>query len=222
MQGSSRAVLFDLDGTLADTAPDLANALNATLENFGVDPLSFETIRPHVSHGGIALIKLGFGIEPDHPDFETYRQFLLDYYQTNICQQTRLFDGMHEVLQWLEDNQIAWGIVTNKPGWLTDPLMAAMQLDKRAVSIISGDTCTNRKPHPEPVLVACSQANTTPENCFYVGDALRDIQAGNAAGCITVTALFGYIDEQDNPDSWQADFSISHPSELITLINNQS
>ncbi len=219
---NKRCVLFDLDGTLADTAPDLANALNATLQQFGREPLAFATIRPHVSHGGIALIRLGFGIEPEHADFEKYRRFLLDFYNNNICEHTRLFAGMDELLTYLEQNAVSWGIVTNKPSWLTDPLMRAMQLDKRAVSIISGDTCTNRKPHPEPVLAACSQARADPAQCFYVGDAQRDIQAGNAAGCTTITALFGYIDDNDDPQSWQSDYAVNHPAEIIDIISRHS
>jgi 2-phosphoglycolate phosphatase len=211
-------VLFDLDGTLADTAPDLAAALNATLRHFGVEELPYETIRPHVSHGGIALIRLGFRIEPDHPEFETYKQFLLDYYNDNICKLTCLFDGMGPLLEHLEAHSIPWGVVTNKPSWLTDPLMHAMKLTERAFSIVSGDTCTQKKPHPEPILFACSQGNLDPQDCYYVGDAERDIQAGRAAGCKTVTALFGYIDDGEQPEKWQADYSINHPSEIIAIL----
>ena len=218
MASSIECVLFDLDGTLADTAPDLAAALNSTLEHFGRPTLPFETIRPHVSHGGIALIRLGFNIEPGDANFETYRKFLLDYYLENICQHTRLFDGMDELLNHLEKQQIKWGIVTNKPSWLTDPLMLAMQLTQRAVSIVSGDTCEKNKPHPMPILFACEQASVHPRNCLYIGDAERDIQAGKAAGCTTVTALFGYIDDHDKPEEWQADHNINHPTELISYL----
>ena len=212
------AVLFDLDGTLVDTAKDLAYALNRTLEDFGRKSLPFEKIRPVVSHGGTALIKLGFDLEPDHPDFEKYRQHLLRVYQENLCRESVLFEGMDTLLEYLESNNMHWGIVTNKPSWLTDPLMSQMGLDKRAASIVSGDTCENNKPHPEPILFACEQADLKPETTFYIGDALRDIEAGNAAGCITVSALFGYIQEHDVPEQWPADHIVNHPLEIIDLL----
>lgn len=218
MQTNTPAVLFDLDGTLVDTAPDLANALNQTLQHFGRAPLPFEKIRPQVSHGGIALIRLGFGIEPDDEDFEAYRQFLLDYYLRNLSVDSRLFDGMQNLLEHLESGNIPWGIVTNKPSWLTDPLMQQMKLDQRAACIVSGDTCANKKPHPQPILHACELTGVPVENCWYIGDAERDIEAGNAAGCTTVTALFGYINHDDTPELWQADHMINHPAEMIDLL----
>lgn len=217
--GSPQAVLFDLDGTLVDTAPDLAGALNATLQHYGHDPLPYEAIRPVVSHGGIALIRLGFGIEPETPGFEERRQYLLDYYADNLCIGTRLFAGMEAVLRHIEDNHIAWGIVTNKPAWLTDPLMTEMQLDKRAGCIISGDTCANRKPHPEPILHACELIDADPCGTWYVGDAGRDIQAGRAAGCTTIGALYGYLHPDDPPEQWQADLNIARPHQLLDLLN---
>ena len=221
MPDKNTAVLFDLDGTLVDTAPDLADALNATLKHFGREPLPFESIRPQVSHGGIALIRLGFNIEPETPGFEDYRQFLLDYYKENLSVNSRLFDGMNELLEQLESNCIPWGVVTNKPSWLTDPLMQQMGMVERAACVVSGDTCANKKPHPEPIHHACSLAGVNTENCWYIGDAERDIEAGNAAGCTTVTALFGYIDADDQPENWQADHIISHPSEIMDLLENQ-
>ncbi len=211
-------MLFDLDGTLADTAPDLANALNATLEHFGQPPLAFEKIRPVVSHGGIALISLGFGMHPDDPGFEERRQHLLQVYLDNICQSTRLFPGMDEVLQTLHEKNIPWGIVTNKPAWLTDPLMAALPMPCRTQVVISGDTCEHRKPHPQPLLLASERLHTPPGQCLYIGDAQRDIQAGKAAGMHTACALFGYIQEQDRPLEWQADFSLEQPGDLLTLM----
>lgn len=214
-------VLFDLDGTLADTAPDLAFALNETLKHFGRQALPYEAIRPVVSHGGVALIRLGFGIDTDNPDFEAYRQFLLDVYQNNICKHTRLFDGMDEVLNYLETSNIPWGIVTNKPSWLTDPLMDAMQLTQRAACIVSGDTCEQKKPHPMPIHHACEQAGVIASDCYYVGDAARDIEAGRTAGCTTITALFGYIDENDNPAHWHADHMIETPLDVIALLQRQ-
>jgi 2-phosphoglycolate phosphatase len=211
-------VLFDLDGTLADTAPDLAYALNQTLEKHGRDPLPFEQIRPHVSHGGIALIRAGFGIEPEHPEFQQYREDLLDIYQQNIARETVLFPDMPQVLEQLEQHGIGWGIVTNKPAWLTDPLMQGMGLTHRAACIISGDTTPNSKPHPGPILYACESAGITPTACLYIGDAERDIVAGRDAGTATLTALFGYLDEKDQPDSWGADDCIAEPLDILRKI----
>ena len=212
-------VLFDLDGTLADTAPDLAYALNQTLLHHGKKELPFETIRPVVSHGGRALIKLGFDYEPEHEDYETIRLYLLDVYLNNIVKHTTLFPGIEELLVEIEKKSIPWGIVTNKPGWLTDPLMKAMNLTHRAACIVSGDTCDNNKPHPEPMFYACEQAGINPETCLYVGDAERDIEAGRAAGMKTIGALFGYILVDEDPMDWQADVYINHPSEIKALLN---
>lgn len=210
-----RLILFDLDGTLADTAPDLAYALNQTLALHGKEPLNFEQIRPHVSHGGIALIRAGFGIEPDHPEFEKYRQDLLAIYLDNIARETALFPGMDEVISFFERNNLSWGIVTNKPDWLTDPLMEKMGLTERAACIVSGNTTDNSKPHPEPILHACRLVGFKPDESLYIGDAERDIEAGRRAGTATLTALFGYLTEADQPDEWGADGTIDHPIEIL-------
>jgi len=209
-----KTVLFDLDGTLADTAPDLADALNAVLLNNGKDALSFEQIRPMVSHGGMALVSLGFGIEPEHPEFESLRQQLLQLYAGNIANKTRLFPGMAELLNSIESAGLNWGVVTNKPAWLTDPLLDALQLSQRAVSIVSGDTLAERKPHPSPLLYACEQAGSQGFECVYVGDAERDIVAGHKAGMQTIVALFGYIGTEDRPDTWGADVLLESPQEI--------
>jgi len=213
-----RLVLFDLDGTLADTAPDLAYALNQTLIRQGKPELPFPAIRPHVSHGGLALIRLGFGIEPEDPRFDALRQEFLDIYLANLTRETRLFPGMDEVLSSLETAAIPWGIVTNKPSWLTDPLMQQMARTDRAVAIVSGDTTDNRKPHPEPILYACKKAAVEPAGTLYIGDAQRDIEAGNRAGATTLTALFGYIGETDTPESWGADGTLSSPREILSWV----
>ena len=155
-------VLFDLDGTFADTAPDMAYALNRTLERNGRPPLPLATIRPHVSHGGIALIRLGFGIEPDHPEFTALRQQFLDIYRDNLTRGTKLFAGMEALLTQLEQRNIGWGIVTNKPGWLTEPLLQQLALDSRAACVVSGDTTANSKPHPEPIMYACDLLGAAP------------------------------------------------------------
>jgi len=211
-------ILFDLDGTLADTAPDLAFALNETLKLNHRKTLAFEKIRPVVSHGGIALIKLGFGFGPESPFYQTVRQQLLDIYLENIARETKLFPGTEELLTTLENNNHKWGVVTNKPGWLTEPLMDALSLSQRAACIVSGDTTSKNKPHPQPMYYACQQANVHPSDCYYVGDAERDIVAGRAAGMTTVAALFGYICEDDDPQDWQADYAIYQPLELLTLL----
>ncbi len=212
-------VLFDLDGTLADTAPDLAWALNETLRLNGREALPFEIIRPAVSHGGVALIRLGFGIEPEDPGFEPLRQTFLRLYQENICRQTRLFPGMPEVLEALERRAIPWGIVTNKPSWLTDPLLAAMELDGRAASIVSSDTTAERKPHPLPMLTACRQLGSEPGETLYLGDAERDIEAAHNAGMPALVALFGYIGAEDRPEAWGAEGMIAAPGDLLTWLN---
>ena len=218
--GRPDAVLFDLDGTLADTARDLAYALNETLRHYGRPALPFDRIRPVVSHGGIALIRLGFGMRPEDPGFEERRQFLLDVYEKNLCRETRLFPGMGEVLEELESGRLPWGIVTNKPAWLTDPLIDAMQLDHRAGCVISGDTCSQRKPHPEPLLHACQLLGCRPERTWYVGDAGRDIEAGRAAGCLTIGALYGYLHPDDPPSAWGSDMTVDTPEQLLELLGD--
>jgi len=213
-----KAVLFDLDGTFADTAPDLAAALNQVLAEEGKAALPFEIIRPVVSHGGIALIRLGFNFDEQHTDFERLRKRLLAIYENNISNLTTVFDGINELLETLEQKQIAWGIVTNKPAWLTDPLMQQMGYTNRAATIVSGDTTTERKPHPEPLFYACREIDCQPSECLYIGDAERDIIAGNAAGMITLTALFGYIEPSDNPGNWGADAMIEHPQDIESYL----
>jgi N-acetyl-D-muramate 6-phosphate phosphatase len=217
---SIRTVLFDLDGTLADTAPDLAYALNRVLKEEGREPLPFDVIRPVVSHGGIALTRLGFGIEPEHPDFEALRQRLLEIYSANIARETRLFPGMNTLLDYIEQHDMNWGVVTNKPAWLTEPLMQALDLSHRAACVVSGDSCKNRKPHPEPILHGCHLAGSHAEQCVYVGDAERDIEAGRRAGVHTIVAMFGYIDEKDNPLEWQADTLIDSPADIYEWIKD--
>ena len=216
------AVLFDLDGTLADTAQDLAYALNQTLLHFGQATLPYTQIRPVVSHGGIALIKLGFGIQPESPGFEERRQFLLDVYKDNLCRETTLFPGMAAVLKGLESNRLRWGIVTNKPAWLTDPLIDAMQLGRRAGCVISGDTCARRKPHPQPILHACELLECEPSRTWYVGDAGRDMEAGRAAGCVTIGALYGYLHPDDPPAAWQSDLNVDTPGQLLELLTDDN
>jgi N-acetyl-D-muramate 6-phosphate phosphatase len=211
-------ILFDLDGTLADTANDLANALNAIRLNHDLPELPKDLIRPTVSLGGNAMIKLAFDLEEGNTRFETIRDEFLNHYRANIAQETRLFDGMEEVLQSLESENKPWGIVTNKPSWLTDPLLKAMSLDKRAACVVSGDTLEYRKPHPAPILHACKLMQSKPATTIYIGDAQRDIEAGRRAGTKTLTALYGYIDDND-PAAWCADGMVSSPHEIINILS---
>lgn len=215
MAMSLRTILFDLDGTLADTAPDLAYALNQTLAHAGRAPLPFDTIRPVVSHGGTALLQLGFGNDLPWDEFDHWRGFFLDVYRRNLTRGTRLFPGVAELLAAIEARGLNWGVVTNKPAWLTDPLMAQLGLCRRAVTIVSGDTLPERKPHPAPMLLACRAAGSAVNECLYLGDAERDIAAGRNAGMHTVVALYGYIGSGDEPQAWGADGMIETPLDLL-------
>lgn len=207
-------VLLDLDGTLADTAPDLASALNTLLASEGMDPLPYDGIRAHVSRGSTALVHLGFGETLDEARFSTLRERFLTLYQNALCVETRLFPGMEEVLSHIESSGFDWGIVTNKPAWLTDPLVEALGLDGRAACVVSGDTTQQRKPHPAPLLHASDLAGAAPAACVYVGDDPRDIEAGNAAGMTTLVARYGYIHESLDPTQWGADGIIDDIREI--------
>lgn len=214
-----RTVLFDLDGTLADTAPDLAYALNTLLQEQHKPALPYETIRPVASHGAAGLIELGFGIARDTARFIPLRERFISIYRANLTRATRLFPDMPVLLDQLTARGLNWGIVTNKPAFLTDPLIEQLGLQEDAVCVVSGDTTANRKPHPEPMLHACQLAGSKPEACLYVGDAERDIQAGNAAGMRTLVALFGYIGEQDHPETWGATGLIQSPQDILTWLD---
>ena len=213
-----KAVLFDLDGTFADTAPDLAAALNHTRATRQLPPLPLDIIRPQASHGSRGLLKTGFGIDPGAPDYDVLRDIFLDYYECNICVHTKLFNGMAELVAGLEQRGIKWGIVTNKPHRYTVPLMQALGYAERAACMVSGDTCAHAKPHPEPMLKACEIIGVTPEQCLYLGDDLRDMQAANAAAMRGVIARYGYISDDAQPDSWGASGIIDAPAELLGLI----
>jgi len=218
MAAGIQTVLFDLDGTLLDTAPDLAAALNVVLSEHGREPLPHEAIRPVVSHGGNAIIRCGFRLDAADPAIEPLRQRLLEVYRANLSTLTRPFPGMLEVLDTLEARGLNWGVVTNKPGWLTEPLLDDLGLLRRAASVVCGDTLAQRKPDPAPMLHACTLAGGKPQRCVYVGDAQRDVEAGINAGMYTVVALFGYFRENDRPQDWQADAMISEPAELLAWL----
>jgi phosphoglycolate phosphatase len=213
------AVLLDLDGTLLDTAPDMTNALNMLLKEEGKEPLPHEYCRDHVSYGSIGMITIGFGHLGDDKqitdDFERRRLRFLDLYEQNLCVDTKLFDGMDETLLFLEEQGINWGIVTNKPEFLTIPLLEQLQLHNRACSIVSGDTLPQRKPDPAPLYLAANQCRCLVTECIYVGDAERDIEAGNRANMQTLLASYGYIDSDQTPIEWGANGVVEEPAEIL-------
>ena len=200
-----RAVLFDLDGTLADTAGDLAAAVNRVRADQGLPPLPLDTLRPHASHGARGLLGAGLGITKDSPTFEPMRDAFLDYYSQALCERTRLFAGADLVLAEIERRQLCWGIVTNKASRFTLPLLERLQLAPRAKAIICGDTTSQPKPHPAPLLAAAAVLSVDAAECVYVGDAERDITAGHAAGMKTLVARYGYLGADDSPEAWPAD-----------------
>ena len=209
-----RGVLFDLDGTLLDTAPDMAAALNQLLVAEGMKELPFESIRPHVSHGALRLVRLAFG-EPDQPRFEDLRKRFLDLYRADIARHTRMFDGYEAVLDALDSAGMRWGIVTNKPGWLTLPLLEELGLAERSGCIVSGDSLTERKPHPMQLLRAAELLGLEPGQCVYLGDAARDVQAARNAGMIPLVAGFGYLDSGEDPGAWLPDAILGRPTDLL-------
>lgn len=208
-------VLFDLDGTLADTAPDLAYALNCLLQEQGQAPLPLETIRPVVSLGGIAMLRLAFNIDETSTEFDALKRRFLQIYRDNIARHTRLFDGVEQVLSGLDARQLAWGIVTNKPAWLTGPLLEALGLHDRTICIVCGDTVEHAKPHPAPLLYACELLSASTKETLYVGDARRDIEAGKRADMTTLIASYGYIDVTDEPASWGANGFVNTPLQIL-------
>jgi len=212
------AVLFDLDGTFADTAPDLAAALNHVRGLHDLPSLPLESIRPQASHGSIGLLRLGFGIEPNAPNFKALREAFLTHYTDHICDRTTLFPGMTQLVDILEQRGLPWGIVTNKPYRFTVPLMQALGYADRAACLISGDTCVRAKPYPDPLLKASEIMGVAPANCIYLGDDLRDMEAGQAAGMRCIIAGYGYIDTQADLDSWRADGNVDTPLELLNHI----
>lgn len=214
-----KAVLFDLDGTFADTAADLAAAVNHVRHVHQLPPLPLEILRPQASHGSVGLLKVGMNAAPDDANFPALRQLFLDHYTAHICEQTALFPGMAELLSTLEKQGLPWGIVTNKPHRFTLPLMQALGYAERAECLVSGDTCEFAKPHPQPMLYAAKLINTAPENCLYLGDDKRDMEAANAAGMTGIIAEYGYIDSAANLDAWQAAGRIQTLAQLSEYLN---
>lgn len=211
-------VFFDLDGTLADTAPDLVAATNKLLVARNLSPKPYELLRPYASAGARGLLEGAFGIAPDHPDFIPLRDEFFTNYEQALLVESKLFDGMDDLLLQMELANIPWGIVTNKSERFTNPLTELMGLRQRAISTVSGDTTPHSKPHPEPILHAARIANIDPAKSIYVGDDIRDVLAGKAAGMVTVAAAYGYCGCKEPPAAWGADYLIQHPSELLQII----
>ncbi len=215
-----QAVLFDLDGTFADTAPDLVNALNQTLVNRGHQALPYEQVKPYVSKGAPGMIKIAFDLSPGDANYDSVRQEFLDIYLNHICDHTQLFSGIEETLEYLEQNNIHWGIITNKPEFLTKPLMEKLQLNNRAAVIYSGDTFKEKKPHPLPLLKAAETLQVKADNCIYVGDDQRDMLAARAASMYAIAATWGYIPEEEDPAQWDADCWLDNSTHLKQTIIN--
>lgn len=217
---SIRAVLFDLDGTLLDTAPDLVEVLNQVRLEQGREPLPFPAARAHVSHGSGGLIRFGF--PDDAPEVqERLRQRLVELYSRRLAVGTRLFEGCRDVLDVLAARGMGWGVVTNKPGFLTEPLLAELGLAAEAGCVVSGDTLPQRKPHPAPLLLAAERLSLPPVQCLYVGDAERDVQASRAAGMPVLVARYGYLGPDDDPLAWAPDGTIDQPLQILDWLDGK-
>ncbi len=214
-----RAILFDLDGTLLDTAPDLAGALNKLRLERRRAPLSYESVRSSVSHGAARLISLGFP-DADPGTFAVLQKRFLEIYTGAVSLETRLFEGMDRVLAILAERGLRCGIVTNKPGWLTVPLLEQMGLETRFACVVSGDTVSERKPHAMPMLHAAKLAGVAADECVYVGDAERDIQAAHAAGMPGLVATYGYLQPDEDWRAWGGDGVIQSPLDLLPWLEH--
>jgi 2-phosphoglycolate phosphatase len=216
------AVLFDLDGTLADTAPDLAHTVNLMLGNRGLAPIALEKVRPHVSRGARGMILSAFAIGADHPEYPAMRDEFLRLYADNLCVDSRLFPGMESLLAHLEGESIPWGVVTNKLERFARPVIAGLGLARRAAVVVGGDTCARAKPFPDPLLFAATAMGIPPANIVYVGDDERDIQAARAAGMGAVAAGYGYLGDGSPPAQWGADAIVATVADLEGWIRGMS
>jgi 2-phosphoglycolate phosphatase len=214
----TRAVLLDLDGTLADTAPDLARALNALLGEHGRPPVPLEVARPLTSSGARGMIKAGFGLTPESADYEGLKTRFLDLYGAAVCVETRLFPGVDELLATLENHHVRWGVVTNKADRFTRPLLDALGLTARAACIVSGDTAARPKPHPDSLLHASRELALAPAACVYLGDDLRDIQAARAAGMPSLAVSYGYLGDAGDLYTGGAEAVIDHPLDALNFL----
>ena len=213
-------MLFDLDGTLADTAPDLARALNRVRAANQLTPMPVELTRSYTSSGARGLLKVGFGLNPGDARYEELRLQFLDFYAAEICVDTRLFDGMAELLDRFDQDRLPWGVVTNKAERFTLPLLQGLCLVDRAACVVGGDTTARAKPHPDPLLHAAAALQLPPAECLYVGDDLRDVQAARAAGMPVLAAKYGYLGDGGSIESWQADAIIEHPRQVLDYLRS--
>jgi N-acetyl-D-muramate 6-phosphate phosphatase len=214
-----QAVLFDLDGTLIDSAPDLAGAANELRAAHGLPALPYECFRPMVGSGARGMVGVAFDVGPQHERFAELRDDFLRRYEQRMMLETRIFDAVVPVLEALEHRQRRWGIVTNKAARFTEPLVRSLGLDTRAAAVVAGDTTPHSKPHPAPLLEAARRVGLDPSRCMYVGDDVRDVQAGRAAGMTTVVAGWGYLGIGEPIEAWGADFIIRRPAELLNLLS---
>ncbi len=213
------AVLLDLDGTLVDTAPDLVGVLNALLVKHRLPPIPFAIARNEVSNGALGLLRLGFGDGCPETEMEELRQEFLESYTRQVCIKSRLFNGLDDILDILDQQRTRWGIVTNKPHAMTVPLLEALGLRDRPGCVISGDRLPERKPHPAPLRLGAQELGVAVERCVYVGDAPRDIDAGRAAGMATIAAAYGYIRAFEDPRTWGASGIIRRPVDLLGALS---
>ena len=211
----ARVVLFDLDGTLADSAGDLAGALNRVRADRNLPPVPTAQLRAHASAGARGLLGAGMGVAPDHPEYKTLRDLFLTYYERELANTTALFAGVPEMLDALDTRGLRWGVVTNKAERFTGRVVAALGLAQRAGVIVSGDTTAHPKPHPAPLLHAAEALGVPPHECVYVGDDLRDVVAGNSAGMATLVADYGYLGESGSSDGWPATGFLAEPLDLL-------
>ncbi len=214
----ARAVLFDLDGTFADTAPDLGRALNRLRAEHGLEPLPIGIMRARASSGARGLLKAGFDLTPESEGYDALRDRFLDFYEQELCVETRLFDGIPELLVKIRARKLPWGIVTNKGRRFTEPLLRHLAVDNLAACVVSGDSTPHIKPHPEPLLLAASLLKLPPADCIYIGDDLRDVQAARAAGMRFAAAGWGYLGDGADPRTWDADAVLTDPRDVLNLL----
>lgn len=213
------AVLFDLDGTLLDTAPDFHWVINQLLAEHSLPAQPYSELRKHVSNGANAMLKAAFKLNDDDCKLPSLNQQMLNLYDQHLAIDSQFFPGIESLLKTLENEHIPWGVVTNKPERFTAPILSALQLNIRSASTICPDHVNKTKPDPEALLLACRQIQVTPQNCIYIGDHIRDIDAGNRADMFTIGALYGYINESENSESWHANAYVEHADQILSVID---
>jgi phosphoglycolate phosphatase len=220
MRAACRAVLFDLDGTLIDSAPDLGAAADKMRTDRGLPSLDLSLYRPMAGAGARGMLNIAFGLTPEDPDFMAMREEFFRNYEQAMTVRTYIFEGVIELIEQLQSRGLPWGVVTNKSSRFTDPLTQMMPLFESAGAIVSGDTTPHAKPHPEPLFEAARRMQLDPAHCWYVGDDARDIVAGRAAGMKTVAATYGYLGEVSDLSRWEADLQIDSPLDLLKWLDS--